>query len=143
MGQPVKLSDALVLDARQTGALAERSIAGQIEYWARLGRAVELVLPGEWAMALRSAGDEQPLSEFFASVDSATGRERLARVLGRRPYPHYEPAAGKRGLLIRIESDGSRTEGQFIDGEFREGPPRPVRTGKAKKSGQSHGRAKR
>jgi len=37
MSQPVKLSDVLVMDARLTGQVAERSIAGQIEYWANLG----------------------------------------------------------------------------------------------------------
>jgi hypothetical protein len=31
MGQPVKLSDALVLDARLAGELTERSISGQID----------------------------------------------------------------------------------------------------------------
>ena len=38
MSQPVKLSDALVLDARLAGEAVERSIAGQVEFWARLGR---------------------------------------------------------------------------------------------------------
>ena len=38
MSQPVKLSDGLVLDARLTGEVFQRSIAGQIEFWARLGR---------------------------------------------------------------------------------------------------------
>lgn len=32
MSQPVKLSDELVLDARTVGAVARRSIAGQIEF---------------------------------------------------------------------------------------------------------------
>ena len=44
MSQPVKVSDSLVLDARLTGEVAERSIAGQIEFWARLGRAIEPLL---------------------------------------------------------------------------------------------------
>jgi hypothetical protein len=38
MSQPVKLSDALVLDARLAGEVQERSIAGQVEFWAKLGR---------------------------------------------------------------------------------------------------------
>ncbi len=37
MSQPVKLTDALVLDARIAGEVVERSIAGQVEFWARLG----------------------------------------------------------------------------------------------------------
>jgi ParD-like antitoxin of type II bacterial toxin-antitoxin system len=41
MSQPVKLSDALVLDARLAGEAMERSIARRVGFWARLGRAVE------------------------------------------------------------------------------------------------------
>src|ERR1035438_9156293 len=46
MSQPVKLSDSLVLDARLAGDAMERSIAGQVEFWARLGRSVEVLLEG-------------------------------------------------------------------------------------------------
>lgn len=56
MSQPVKLSDALVLDARLAGEAFGRSIAGQVEFWARLGRSVELLLEGEQVLKLcRSA----------------------------------------------------------------------------------------
>lgn len=37
----VRLSRELIETARETGALQSRSIAGQIEHWARLGRAIE------------------------------------------------------------------------------------------------------
>ncbi len=37
MGQPVKLSDELVDDARAVVPFSQRSIAGQIEFWAGLG----------------------------------------------------------------------------------------------------------
>ena len=55
MGQPVKLSDTLILDARVVGKAAERSIAGQIEFWARVGRAVEPLLRGDLAPGCSSA----------------------------------------------------------------------------------------
>lgn len=42
----MKLSDDLVLDARLAGEVVERSIAGQVEFWAKLGRSVELLLEG-------------------------------------------------------------------------------------------------
>lgn len=41
----IKVNVDLVEDARAIGATFNRSIGGQIEYWARLGRAVEQV-PG-------------------------------------------------------------------------------------------------
>lgn len=118
MSQPVKLSDALVLDARQTGPLAERSIAAQIEFWARLGRAVEPLLSGDRALALRRAGDEQPLSQLVSSVDAASGRKRVAHLLASQPFPHYEAAPGGPGLLVRIDEDGTRSIGRFVRGTF-------------------------
>lgn len=118
MSQPVKVSDALVLDARLTGEVTERSIAGQIEFWARLGRAIEPLLQGDKALALRRAGDSKPLSECIRSVDSTDGRKRVAEHLQSRPFPHYEPADAP-GLLVRIEENGKRTVGRFVNREFR------------------------
>src|SRR5271165_1729717 len=100
MSQPVKISDKLILDARLTAEIAERSIAGQIEFWAQLGRAIEPLLEGSRALALRRAGSAVPLSECLASVDSTEGRRRVMEYLDSRPFPHYEPAPGAAGLLI-------------------------------------------
>ena len=43
MGMPVKLSDELVESAREEAANTDRSITGQIEHWAKIGRSVETV----------------------------------------------------------------------------------------------------
>ena len=118
MGQPVKLSEALVLDARLTGEIAERSIAGQIEFWAGLGRAVESLLRADRALALKKRGEVTPLSACLDSIDTSAGRARLSAALLARPYPHFEPAPDP-GLLIRVEEDGTRTTGRFVRREFR------------------------
>lgn len=119
MSQPVKLSDEIVLDARMTGEVAQRSIAGQIEFWAQLGRAIEPLLQGAQALALRRAGAVRPLSECLASVDTDTGRERVRAYLQSRPFPHYEPAPGGAGLLVRIDQNGARTLGRFVGRQFQ------------------------
>lgn len=119
MSQPVKLSDALVLDARLTSEVAERSIAGQIEYWARLGRAVEPLLNSERILALRKSGDVQLFSDLISSVDSSQGRKRVMEYLAQMPFPHYESAPDHPGYLVRIEEDGSRIVGRFVDREFQ------------------------
>jgi hypothetical protein len=102
MGQPVKLSETLVLDARLTGEVAERSIAGQIEFWAGLGRAVESLLRADTALALKKRGEALPLSACLKSVNTRAGKARLSAVLAARPYPHFEPAETP-GLLVKIE----------------------------------------
>ena len=118
MSQPVKLSNNLVLDARLTGHMAERSIAGQIEFWAQLGRALEPLLQGVQAMALRRMGAAQPISSALDSVDSPAGHRRVADYLKHQPYPRYE-ADESPGLLVRITADGKRTRGRFVNRQFQ------------------------
>ncbi|MBA3708992.1 MAG: hypothetical protein H0W83_09265 [Planctomycetes bacterium] len=119
MSQPVKLSDALVLDARLAADVVERSIAGQVEFWARLGLAIEPILKGSQALALCRKGTARPLSECLASVDAPAGRQRVAEALHDLPYPHYQPHPHEAGLLIRIGADGKRTVGRFVNRTFR------------------------
>lgn len=120
MSQPVKVSDALVLDARLMGEATQRSIAGQIEFWARLGRAVETLLRGDQMLALCKAGKVKPLSACLKSIGSAEGRRRLTEHLQSLPCPHYEPAPDSPGLLVRIEANGRRTTGRFVNRKFQE-----------------------
>lgn len=119
MSQPVKLSDVLVLDARLTGKIAARSIAGQIEYWANLGRAIEPLLQGAQALALCKKANVRPLSECLESADTQDGKRRVMKYLEAQPYPHYEPAKDSPGLLVRIEANGKRTFGRFVNRKFQ------------------------
>ena len=119
MGQPVKLSDALVLDARVVGETTERSIAGQIEFWARIGRAVESVLRTESVLRLKQRGEARPLSDCLRTVDTKAGRARVKAHLDERPFPRFEPAPGRPGFLVRIDEGGKRTVGRFVNREFK------------------------
>ncbi len=119
MSQPVKLSDRLILDARLTSQLADRSIAGQIEFWAKIGRAIEPLLAGAQVLALRRAGEVKPLSACIGAVDSPEGRRLVAEHLDSQPFPHYEPAPGRPGMLLRIDAGGKRTVGRFVRRRFK------------------------
>ena len=120
MSQAVKLSDELVLDARQIAEDTERSISGQIEFWAQLGRAIEPVLRGDKAVALRRTGAQRSLSELIQAVDSEKGREAVLDYLEEKPFPHFEAAPDSPGLLVRIDEDGNRTIGRFVNRCFEE-----------------------
>ena len=118
MSQPVKLSDELVCDARVTAEVSERSIAGQIEFWAQLGRALEPLLRGDRALALRQAGRGRPLSEAIRNVDSDEGRKLVREYLDARQFPHFEAVPGSPGLLRKIDEDGTQTVGRFVNRVF-------------------------
>lgn len=119
MSQPVRLPDEIVHDARLVSETTERSIAEQIEYWAQLGRAIEPFLKDAQVLALHRAGADRPLSQCLESVDSPDGRRRVVEHLDCQPFPHYEPAPDQPGMLVRIEADGTRTIGRFINRQFR------------------------
>jgi ParD-like antitoxin of type II ParDE toxin-antitoxin system len=119
MSQPVKLSDSLVLDARLAGEVVERSIAGQVEFWAKLGRAVDQLLQAPQVIALCRTASVRPLSACLSSVDSPEGRQRVTDFLQSQAFPHYEADPKKPGLLVKIDSDGRRTSGRFVNRRFR------------------------
>jgi hypothetical protein len=124
MSQPVKLSDALVLDARLTAEVAERSIAGQIEFWAGLGKAIEPLLRMPEALALKRAGSTRPISECLAEPGTDPGSQRVITYLKSRPFPHYESDPESPGVLVRIDEDGTRIRGRFINRRFEPEDPR-------------------
>jgi len=118
MSQPVKLSDALVLDARLAAEAQERSIAGQVEFWARLGRSMELLLDGHQVLALQRAGATQSLADLVEDVGTPRGREIFRAYLESEPYPHYEAHPVREGVLIRVDENGVRAEGRFVNRVF-------------------------
>ncbi len=118
MGQPVKLSDTLILDARLSAGLTERSIAGQIEFWARLGRAIEPLLHLDQVLALKKSGQARPLADCLKAVGTPAGRKQLNKALAAKPFPHYEPAPDRPGYVVQIAKDGSRVVGRFVNRKF-------------------------
>lgn len=118
MSQPVKLSDALVLDARIAGEAQERSIAGQVEFWAKLGRSVELLLDGQQVLKLCRTVGATPLADLVDQVDTPKGRKIFKDFLESEPYPHFEAHSTREGLLVRTEENGERTVGRFVNRVF-------------------------
>lgn len=118
MPLPVKLSDALVLDARLAAEDERRSIAGQVEYWASLGKLVDALLDGRSRTEALQKSKAKPLSELVATIGTPEGDARLKAYLESEPFPHFEAHPTRKGVLIRIEADGTRSVGRFVDRRF-------------------------
>jgi len=119
MGQPVKLSDELVAEARIAGATMQRSIAGQVEFWASLGRAMERLMTGDGITRARATSTAQSLSESLETVNEPLGRARLAAYLESRPFPRFFADPIEPRVFIREEVDGTRTRGRIVGRAFQ------------------------
>jgi hypothetical protein len=89
-----------------------------VEFWARLGKAIEPLLRGDRALALQRSGTARSLAESIEAVDTDVGRDRVRAYLQSRPFPHFEPCPDEAGMLVRIDEDGTRTRGRFINRGF-------------------------
>jgi hypothetical protein len=127
--QPVKLSDALVDVARAAAEDADRSLASQIEHWARLGRSVEGVLTAAVAGRVKRAGKK--LEREFPDADtreqllqtlrlamSASGHPHLSEALAQKHSTRYGTDPALPGCIVRVDAQGRRTIGRFVNRRF-------------------------
>jgi ParD-like antitoxin of type II bacterial toxin-antitoxin system len=76
MGQSVRLSDEIVADARLKSDIFQRTIGGQVEFWARLGQSTESLLNGQNLRTLLQNNSAGPPSDTVDNVERAEGHER-------------------------------------------------------------------
>ena len=130
MGLPVKLSDSLVLQARQQAILADRSLTAQIEHWAKLGRAAEQALDFEAQQTLKTV----PTAEFLHTdvgphavntlrlalqgVANGNFTQRLQAAVFSSRNPVYEVNPEQTGGVVQVSPDGTRVAGRFVNRRF-------------------------
>jgi ParD-like antitoxin of type II bacterial toxin-antitoxin system len=125
MPAPVKVSDRLLVLARQEARDAHRSLTAQIEHWATLGRAVEVLLSYSDVLALKRTGQALPLpvrvhpDEVHARLASlgADPDRGVVRARIRAAGPVYE-AAEEPGLIAEVRPDGRRILGRMEGRRF-------------------------
>lgn len=129
MPTAIKISTELAEEARAAAADADRSLTGQIEHWARIGKSIEPRLSSAAVAALKRSGGELSALEdaeerarvlaILASLQD-TPRDEVAAHLRLREKVFFEPDADHPDGLVKINPDGSRVPG-FLEGHvFRE-----------------------
>ena len=126
----VKISRELADSAREVSRWTERSLAGQIEHWAKLGQSIEGVLSGESVIALKKAGEgvaDSPNTQqenpelalnILASLRKAMPYDAIREGLRASNQVLYELDPEIPGGLIRVSPDGTRTRGRMVDRAF-------------------------
>ncbi|HET7344170.1 MAG TPA: hypothetical protein VFL90_22085 [Methylomirabilota bacterium] len=135
MPVPVKVSDRLLDLARREARDAHRSATAQIEHWATLGRAVEVLLAYSDVLALKRAGQALPVPARVSREDvharlarlaADTDRERVRARIQAAGAPVYE-AAAEPGFIVEVHPDGRRVAGRLEGRRFVPGGRRPRR----------------
>lgn len=129
MPVPVKVSDRLLTLAKAEGKSTHRSATAQIEHWATLGRAVEVMIAYGDVLALKRAGESFPIPDDIGREDvhdllarltddaNRTGvkaRIRAAAAGG----PVYTGDGSRPGTIIEVQPDDTRTRGRLKDRRF-------------------------
>ena len=118
MGLPIKISEDLALAARTEAETFERSIASQVEHWARIGRAVERVLGHDQVAALKRQVGTRELADAMQKATSEAGQRRAVEHVQKLGGPRYTIDPERRGGIVRIDADGCRTRGRFVRRKF-------------------------
>ncbi len=115
---PVKLSGELVEQARKSAKLFHRSLTGQIEHWASIGRVIEAQLPGDTVAKLLeqmggtikigqvadSAKRQEVMSVLAQFLSETTNNRTWLREISARGVPLHGIEAG---MDVRLNPDGS------------------------------------
>jgi hypothetical protein len=122
MPAPVKISDRLLARAKQEARDSHRSVTAQIEHWATLGRAVEVMAGHRDVLMLKRAGErlampswvrrdevEAALTHLLHDSDRESVKARIRA--GGGPLCEADPEDTER--VIQIAADGRRTRGRF------------------------------
>jgi ParD-like antitoxin of type II bacterial toxin-antitoxin system len=124
----VKISEELAEAARLEAVHTDRSLTGQVEHWAKIGRATEANMTVSVVTALkRSGGDlnaiEDPaarravleaLDRLKTGEHFAATSEKLLKVGGAR----YEVDPLDPKGIVQVRPDGSRVRGKMVGRKF-------------------------
>lgn len=109
MAKSVRLSDELVNTASQEGRFLKRSAAGQIEYWAEIGKLVEQT--GCFSLSRIRSFQEGQLS-----IDDLSPDERIAA--SRSLFEQLAEAPNRQGVVNELKNSAhpyySASHGQII-----------------------------
>lgn len=127
MAAPVKVSDELLALAREEARSTHRSATAQIEHWATLGRAVEVIVAYREVLALKRAGQTLPIPTFIRREEVHELLARLVEDVDRKNVkarihaagtPLYTTDPAYPGIIVEIQTDGTRAPGRLEGRRF-------------------------
>lgn len=127
MPLPVKVSDRLLALAKEEAQSTHRSATAQIEHWATLGRAVEVMMAYRDVLALKRLGEALPIPAHVAREDvhdllialmPDSDREDVKARIHAPGIPVYTADPAQPGKIVEVRADGTRTPGHLEGRRF-------------------------
>jgi hypothetical protein len=125
----IKISAELAAATRIAAKAADRSLTGQIEHWAKIGRAAELQLSTGAVQALKqtahtapSAATERNWEQLTAALESVHRGEQFTATrhyLQQQDQPLYEADPSDPEGIVQVQPDGSRRRGSMVNRQFQ------------------------
>ncbi len=123
----IKISEEVAELVRRAAKVSDRSMAGQIEHWAKLAMEVEDRATVSEVNAIKGTEgnwdsiQDEPLRErverLVAEFRFAT-KEEIRHRIGLVQRAVYEPDSSAPGGVVRIEPDGTRIRGRIEGRDF-------------------------
>lgn len=126
----IKLSDQVVIrGVRNEAQVSDRSMAGQVEHWVKIGQAVEAILGNAEVKVLKenlpfflkqvsAQSVESKIVSALTQIMLSPDREAVKAKILAPGVPVYESDLSHPGKVIRRMPDGTRASGRVKDGVF-------------------------
>lgn len=124
----IRIDENLALQAQQHAKTQNRSINGQVEYWAQLGKAIASKISSADAFAVTQGLKRlrlEPINNMsvdpevvLEELESDRNNEFSGKPVTSAPF-YFEMSVSQPGLLDRVDiKTGERQTGKFTNGEF-------------------------
>jgi len=93
-------------------------LASQVEHWAQIGRAVEQLLGHDQLAVLKRQAGMPEFADAMRKASGEGGQQRALDHLRKLGGPRYSVDPTRRGGVLLVDADGSRTRGRFVRRRF-------------------------
>ena len=118
MSTPLRLSNELLVEAREASGRFHRSITQQVEHWAQLGRALEAVLSFSSTGKLKDLSQQPGIHSLLDKVETRAGKRKVLDSIKSNKRPVYSADPDNPQGVIQHLPNGRSVRGQFVNRKF-------------------------